>query len=126
MMALKVFFAFLVVLFLSGQGYAIDSYCNINVEVAKTGRVVKGSPEFGVVIYSTPICPCNQYDVVLSCDGFSSVVPLKPEVLRKVDGGCLVNNGGKIEGKEDPFKFQYVGTLPTKKFSPVSSEVACP
>ncbi|KAH7852643.1 hypothetical protein Vadar_027318 [Vaccinium darrowii] len=123
MMALKFFFAFLLVLFLSGQGYAIDSYCNINVSIAKTGRIVKGSPEFEVVLYNT--CPCNQYDVVLSCNGFSSIEPLKPEVLRKEEGGCLVNNGGHINGKEDPFKFQFAGTLPATLFAPISSDIAC-
>ncbi|KAH7851185.1 hypothetical protein Vadar_008375 [Vaccinium darrowii] len=115
-------FAFLLVLFLSGQGYAIDSYCNINVRVSETGRVVKGSPEFEVVLYNT--CACNQYNVVVSCDGFNSIVPLKPEVLRKVEGGCFVNDGQSIP-YSDPFKFQYAGTLPTTVFAPISSSVAC-
>ncbi|KAG5534686.1 hypothetical protein RHGRI_022722 [Rhododendron griersonianum] len=123
MMALRVFFVFLLVLFLSGQGYAQCDLSSVTVEVAETGRqVAKGNPVFEVVVNNT--CICTQSHLVLSCDGFTSDAPLKPEVLRKVDGGCLVKDGQPVF-RDEPFNFSYVGTLPTKKFTPVSSQISC-
>ncbi|KAI8541286.1 hypothetical protein RHMOL_Rhmol08G0050000 [Rhododendron molle] len=98
------------------------SLSSVIVNVAKTGRVAKGRPEFQVVVNNT--CVCTQTDLVLSCDGFTSYEPLKPEVLKKVDGGCLANDGGPVFGGY-PFNFIYVGKLPTKKFTPVSSQISC-
>ncbi|KAH7853038.1 hypothetical protein Vadar_032479 [Vaccinium darrowii] len=107
--------------------YRYAQYCNlfsINVETAKTGRFVKGYPEFEVVINNT--CRCTQSELVLSCDGFTSYVPLRLEVLRPVEEGCLVNDGKPVYGNgADPFKFKIAGTLPTKNFAPVSSHISC-
>ncbi|XP_058228101.1 uncharacterized protein LOC131336330 [Rhododendron vialii] len=122
-MAVRVFFVFLLVLSLSGQGYAQPcSLSSVIVDIAKTGRVAKGRPEFQVAVNNT--CICTQTDLILSCDGFTSYEPLKPEVLKTVDGGCLVNDGGPVFGGY-PFNFSYVGKLPPKKFTPVSSQISC-
>ncbi|CAL5370409.1 unnamed protein product [Camellia sinensis] len=124
MVALKVFFAFLIGLLISAQGFAQCFLSSINVKITKTGSVVKGQSEFEVVFSNN--CACIQYNIAVKCDGFSSVEPIDPAIFRKDDsvGGCLLKNGESIPQGE-PLKFKFAGQIPIDKFKPISSTIAC-
>ncbi|CAL5325577.1 unnamed protein product [Camellia sinensis] len=126
MVALKVFFAFLSVLLISAQGFEKCSLSSIKVEITKTGRVVKGQPEYEVAFSVDDDCPCVEVQVVVGCNGFNSVEPIDPFIIKKDDsvGGCLLKNGGSLF-QEEPLKFKFAGQLPTDNFKPISSTIAC-
>ncbi|XAR60023.1 hypothetical protein NMG60_11033246, partial [Bertholletia excelsa] len=116
MAAVKPFFVLLFVLLLNGQGLAQAPQCqpatNINISVTKTGQLVKGAPEYNVVIRNT--CPvCVFADVYVKCDGFDNTIePVDPFTFKKEgDGTCLVKGGAGFR-QSDPIQFKFASQEP--------------
>lgn len=83
---------------------------------------VQGEREFLVVISN--VCWCPQSNITLACDGFNSLEPVDPKVLKAVGDGSWLVNGGDPVVNGRPVSFKYAG--PTRfRFTPLNSQINC-
>ncbi|XAR60021.1 hypothetical protein NMG60_11033244 [Bertholletia excelsa] len=84
----------------------------IDIDITKTGELVKGAPEYNAVIHNTRPA-CLFYDVYAKCDGFDDTAePVDPYTFKKEeDGTCLVRGGGGLR-KSDLIKFKFASQAP--------------
>lgn len=81
-----------------GKGYSGDcSLESINIGTVRSGREIKGKPEWNVSVINT--CGCPQRLIQLGCSGFQTTEPVDPSTLL-IQGGdtCLLINGSSLEG----------------------------
>lgn len=104
-------------------GYAQCSFANnLIIGTERTGRSLKGKPEWSVQVINN--CSCAQSQILLKCGDFKSLVAIDPSIFRKAPGDkCLVNNGGPIP-PHGSVKFSYVWDPPSILF-PAASKVVC-
>ncbi|GLU02678.1 hypothetical protein SLE2022_199190 [Rubroshorea leprosula] len=91
------------------------------VSQSETGVKVETKPEWKVTINNP--CPCVQSNVKLSCDGFQSVKPMDPSILKKSGAECLVKNGNPIAPLSS-FSFTYAWDR-SFPFKPLDSKIDC-
>ncbi|XP_008791998.1 uncharacterized protein LOC103708719 [Phoenix dactylifera] len=105
-----------------GCGAPCGGVRDITVNLARTGGVVEGQPEYEVTVSNN--CECAQSKVFVKCYGLSSVLPVDPQAIKPVDGErCIVGGGRPIAGG-GRIKFKYAWMTP-QDFPVVSSQVLC-
>ncbi|KAK7393089.1 hypothetical protein VNO78_21541 [Psophocarpus tetragonolobus] len=82
---------------------------NINIGTSKSGRVIKGKPQWNVVVYNH--CKCTQSQIRLSCKGFQSTERVDPSILSKQGDTCLLINGNSLKGSAT-VRFSYAWDPP--------------
>ncbi|XP_028773602.1 uncharacterized protein LOC114730661 [Neltuma alba] len=87
---LLTFLAFIII-----QGFCDCSLNNINIGTVRSGREIKGKPEWEVTVINN--CSCSQSKIQLSCKGFQSSESVDPSVFAKQGDSCLLINGGPLK-----------------------------
>lgn len=82
---------------------------------------MEGKSEWIVKIVA--MCPhCVTKNVKLNCNGFQTVEPIDPSILRDLGYDCLVNDGKPIYGEALSFKYAWKEPFP---LVPVSADIYC-
>ncbi|KAJ4835930.1 hypothetical protein Tsubulata_039734 [Turnera subulata] len=68
---------------------------NINIGTVRSGREIRGQPEWNVTVINN--CPCPQSQIKLSCVGFQSATNVDPSIFLKQDDLCLLINGNPLQ-----------------------------
>lgn len=80
------------------------SNADLKLSQEATGSQIGGKPEFKVSLANT--CSCVFVDVILSCGGFQTKVPIDPWNLKQDGEDCTINGGNPI-APESALNFKY-------------------
>lgn len=94
----------------------------INILTARSGREIKGQPEWDVTV--TNNCPCTQKLIKLTCQGFQTVEPVSPAILSKDGDTCLLINGKELPAGSSVY-FSYAWDPPIIFWPKDSVGVGC-
>ncbi|KAB2613015.1 hypothetical protein D8674_035331 [Pyrus ussuriensis x Pyrus communis] len=92
---------------------------NLKIKHRPTGKIIDAT--WNVTIIND--CHCSLLNVMLSCYGFVSAIPIDPSILRKSGDVCLINNKIPIYAHASFGRnFSWESDFP---FNPLLSQVAC-
>ncbi|XP_048601201.1 uncharacterized protein LOC125580574 [Brassica napus] len=112
------YFVMFLLLSIVTQGHCRCRSTDLQIGGVRTGRYIAAQPEWKVTVVNT--CNCPQKQVILTCEGFAPVNPVKPWLLRPQGKACLLING-EVMPAGATVEFAYAGE--PYIFRPVSSRV---
>ena len=97
------YFYFTMILYICSCVWYINfsgsSYCNLNNIISGTtrsGRVIRGIPEWNVVVINN--CSCAQSKIRFDCKEFRTIEDVSPSILSVQGDSCLLINGNPLMG----------------------------
>ncbi|MCE5166750.1 hypothetical protein HAX54_025736 [Datura stramonium] len=99
---------FLIILLSKGVGGC--DLNNITIGTIRSGKEIKGKPEWNVIVVNN--CDCPMQKMLLSCNGFQTTEAVDPSIFKpEGDNTCSIKNGNSIPPK-DTVKFSYAWDPP--------------
>ncbi|KAJ8534954.1 hypothetical protein K7X08_016682 [Anisodus acutangulus] len=100
----------LLLLTLLSKGVCGCDLNNITIGTIRSGKEIKGKPEWNVVVVNN--CDCPMQNMLLSCNDFQTTEPVDTAIFKPAgDNKCSINNGNSIKPK-DTVKFSYAWDPP--------------
>ncbi|XP_052175184.1 TPD1 protein homolog 1A-like isoform X2 [Diospyros lotus] len=93
----------------------------IAIAQARTGKLIKGKPEWNVT-FKNP-CICTQLEIFLTCTGFKTVEKIDSRTLLLLRGRCRLYDGAPIYGGHS-LSFKYAWDHPYA-FKIANATIAC-
>ncbi|CAL1385109.1 unnamed protein product [Linum trigynum] len=99
-----------VVLVLATKGLCVCDLNGVTIGTTRSGSTREGEVQWNVEVINNCACPIS--NLVVSCKGFASTLPVNPALFKQNGDKCLVNGGNPIAPKAS-VKFSYAWHSPT-------------